>query len=72
MTTSSPSDINTFVDSTNENRVLKKLVRISGTMAVLPIPDSIIKKLDIDDDTWFEEILTSEGILLKISRRSET
>jgi len=68
MNNPSSSDI-TFVNSSNENRVLKKLVRISETMAVLPIPDSIIKKLEIDDDTWFEEILTSEGILLKISRR---
>jgi|GEM_PF-7057749 len=52
-----------------KNLILKRLIRISDTMAVLPFPDSIIKELHIDEDTWFEVIPTNEGILLKISSK---
>jgi hypothetical protein len=69
MGNSSSSDINTFLDSTQVSPVLKKPIRISETMTVVPITEPIIKKLHIDEEIWFEEIPTSEGILLKISSR---
>jgi hypothetical protein len=72
MNTSS-SDIKGLPDSNNRNPILKRLIRISDTMGVVPIPDSVIKKLHIDEEcTWFEVIPTSEGILLKISLCSDS
>jgi hypothetical protein len=46
----------------------KKLHRIVDKSLVV-IDESIITKLDIDvENTWFEEILLDDGILLKPSR----
>jgi hypothetical protein len=32
------------------------------------LQDDVVKSLSIDEGTWFEQILTEDGILLKIRR----
>jgi hypothetical protein len=52
-------------------KILKKAHRISNKTFVV-IDETLVKKLALDevDDVWFEEELTSSGILLKISQNS--
>jgi hypothetical protein len=61
-------------DSNNKSRIWKKVICVGGeparTMVVI-IHDSIVKQLHIDENCWFEEIPTSEGVVLKLSRSSE-
>jgi hypothetical protein len=46
--------------------IWKKLVRISDTMVVVPIPEFLVKKLHIDEEcNWFKVIPTETGILLE-------
>jgi hypothetical protein len=69
MTTSSSSNIK-VPDRNNRDPVLKKLIRI-GSVVVVPIPEPLLNELNIDEEcTWFEEVRTIEGILLKVSRCS--
>ncbi|MGB6533809.1 MAG: hypothetical protein WBF33_37480 [Candidatus Nitrosopolaris sp.] len=68
MNTSSSSNINRLSDSHNKNPIRKKPIRV-GDMMFLAIPDSIVEKLHIDEDSWFEQIPTIEGIFLKISSK---
>ncbi len=70
MTIISSSNINDIADSNNKNIVLKKVIRV-GPLVLVPIHESIAKELRIDDNSWLEQISTSEGIFLKISRCSE-
>ena len=60
----------------NENKdcgkkIIKRAHRISDRTFVI-IDDTLLKQLSLDkvDDTWFEQELTSSGILLKICRNS--
>ena len=74
MMLSTSSNINGFPDSNNENSVWKKAIRIGDqrpTMVVV-LHESIVQQLHIDEHCWFEETITSEGILLKISRCSDS
>ena len=48
----------------------KKAYRITDKTFVV-IDESLVKRLSIDDDTWFEEDITDEGILLRISDKSK-
>ena len=50
-----------------KNPILKKAIRISDTMVIVPIHESIAKEQQIDEETWFEQISTNGGIFLKIS-----
>jgi hypothetical protein len=62
---SSFSNIKSLPDS---NPILKKIIRIGDqppTMVVV-LHESIVEQLDIDEQCWFEQIPTSEGIF-KIS-----
>jgi hypothetical protein len=49
--------------------IIKKLHRISNKTLVI-IDESIIDRIGIDDkeNTWVEEVVTEDGILLKICR----
>jgi hypothetical protein len=68
--TSPASNINGLANSNNKNPIWKKPHRISPNMMVVAIPESIVQQLHIDEQqTWFEEIPTSEGIFLKISSK---
>jgi hypothetical protein len=49
----------------NRKKPLKKLHCISNRYVVV-IDESIVQKLEISEDTWFEEEHTEDGILLKI------
>jgi hypothetical protein len=62
------SNIKELPDSNNKNPIMKRFIPISDTMGVLPIPESIIKKLNIDDDTWFEEIPLNTKTILANSK----
>jgi hypothetical protein len=49
---------------------LKKAHRISGKTLVV-IDEALVKELSIDEEnTWFEQVPTEEGILLKIQKRN--
>jgi hypothetical protein len=46
---------------------IKKAIRISDKTLIF-LDESIVKRLGIDEDnTWFEEIITENGILLRIT-----
>jgi hypothetical protein len=47
----------------------KKAHRIADKTFVV-IGESLVKRLSIDDETWFEQELTQDGILLKIVART--
>jgi hypothetical protein len=49
--------------------IIKKLHRISDKTLVI-IDESVINRIGIDDkeNTWVEEVVTEDGILLKICR----
>jgi hypothetical protein len=46
----------------------KKAHRIADKTFVV-IGESLVKRLSIDDETWFEQELTQDGILLKVCRK---
>jgi hypothetical protein len=46
----------------------KKAHRIADKTFVV-IDESLVKGLSIDDDTWFEQELTQDGILLKVCHK---
>ncbi|MFZ0510815.1 MAG: hypothetical protein WAM14_04345 [Candidatus Nitrosopolaris sp.] len=62
------SNIKGFPDS---NPICKKVIRVGDqpSAMVVVLHESIVKQLHIDEECWFEEIPTSEGILLKISSK---
>jgi hypothetical protein len=58
-----------FSDS-NRKRILKKPYLISGKVIIV-LDQSLIKNLAINvEDTWFEQELVDNAILLKIRRSS--
>jgi hypothetical protein len=48
----------------------KKAHRIADRTFVV-IDESLVKRLPIDDETWFEQEVTEEGILLRIYNKSK-
>jgi hypothetical protein len=60
-----------FTEGKAQNPIIKKLHRISDKTFVV-IDETLVKRLALDkvDDAWFEQELTSSGILLKICRNS--
>jgi hypothetical protein len=60
-------------DSNNKNRIWKKVIRVGDKPPVMiaVLHESIAEQLCIDENTWLEQIATSEGIFLKISRRPD-
>jgi hypothetical protein len=55
----------------SKNPILKKVIRVGDNphAMVAVIDGSIATQLHIDETTWVEEILTSDGILLKVSSK---
>jgi hypothetical protein len=54
----------------DSNCIYKKVIRIGDqppTMLVF-LKESIVQQLDIDENTSFDQIATSQGVLLKISK----
>ena len=47
----------------------KKKAYCIGDKIIVVIDESLVKRLSINDDTWFEQEATEEGILLKICRK---
>ena len=56
-----------FSNSTNHHRPLKKAHRLYGKTFVL-IDGSLVKDFKIDENTYFLQERTSDGILLRILR----
>ena len=56
-----------FTEGKAQNLIIKKLHNISNKTLVI-IDESIINRIGIDDkeNTWVEEVVTEDGILLKI------
>ena len=52
------------------NNPKKKAYRIADKTFVV-IDESLVKFLSIDDETWFEQELTEEGILLRMPHKSK-
>jgi hypothetical protein len=68
--TISSSNIKGLTGSNKENPIFKKAIRIGDEqppVIVAVIHESIVQDLHINENTWFEEIPTSEGIFLKLS-----
>jgi hypothetical protein len=64
----SSSNIKGYPNS-DKNPIWKKPIRISDNITVIAIPESIVQKLEIDEDTWFELTATIGEIILKISSK---
>ena len=59
-------------DSADSKPIFKKLYRVSSKF-IIPVDPGLIEKLGIDvDNTWFQEELVDDGILLKPSRVSSS
>jgi hypothetical protein len=71
LTRDTSSNIKTIPDRHNKRPVWKKFFRVGDAMVAI-IDESIVELMQIDEDCWLQEIPTSEGILLKISRCSES
>ena len=56
--------------STANNNPRKKAYRIADKTFVV-IDESLVKRLTINDETWFEQEVTEEGILLRIYNKSK-
>ena len=56
--------------STINNNPKKKAHCIAGKTIVV-IDESLVQHLSINDDTWFEQELTEDGILLKVWKKLE-
>lgn len=58
-------------DSSNKNPILKKVIPVGENppAMLVVLHESIVKAFAIDQECWLEQIPTSEGILLKITRR---
>ena len=67
----SSSNIKNLTDSNTRNPIWKKVIRFGDQPPVMVavIHESIVQDLHINENTWFEEIPTSEGIFLKISSK---
>jgi hypothetical protein len=48
----------------------KKAYRIADKTIVV-IDESLVDRLSINDETWFEQDLTEDGILLKVWKKRE-
>jgi hypothetical protein len=64
--------MNEYISNTNKHcfsNPVKKIFRISDKSLVI-IHERIVRRLGIadDDNTWVEQIVTDEGILLKIRK----
>jgi len=60
-------DTNKSYSTTNPK---KKAHRIADTTFIV-IDESLVKRLSINDETWFEQELAEEGILLRISDKNK-
>jgi hypothetical protein len=70
MSDPSSYNLNTLPDSTNENPIRKKAICVGQPPTIVAvIHDSIVKKLHIDEECWFEEIPMKDGIFLKICQK---
>jgi hypothetical protein len=47
----------------------KKKAHSIADKTIVVIDESLVNRLSINDDTWFEQELTQDGILLKICRK---
>jgi hypothetical protein len=67
-------DMNNSTSNDIKGPICKKVFLIGDNPPVMVavLHEDIAKQLHIDENTWFEEIATSDGILLKISRCSES
>ncbi|MGC2682225.1 MAG: hypothetical protein WA323_10180 [Candidatus Nitrosopolaris sp.] len=67
------SNIKSLPDSDTKNPIWKKVIRFGDQPPVMVavIHESIVQDLHINENTWFEEIPTSQGIFLKISPKIE-
>jgi hypothetical protein len=65
------SNINEIPNSSNKNPIRKKVISLGDKppAMLVVLHESIVKELAIDDNTWLEEILSNDGILLKVSSK---
>ena len=61
---------NDFKGYSTANNPKKKAYCIADKTIVV-IDESLVNRLSINDDTWFEEEVTEEGILLRISHNGK-
>ncbi|MGA9843161.1 MAG: hypothetical protein WBQ25_12665 [Nitrososphaeraceae archaeon] len=66
MTTSNSTKNNIDVPISFPTKFPKKVFRVSGK-SIIVIHEDLVEQLGIDDQTWLEEEMTNDGILLRIS-----
>lgn len=49
----------------------KKKVHCIADKTFIVIDEALVQRLSIDDETWFEQEVTEEGILLRICHKSK-
>ncbi|MFZ0510893.1 MAG: hypothetical protein WAM14_04735 [Candidatus Nitrosopolaris sp.] len=69
MNTSPSYNIKCIADSNNENSIYHPAIRVGANAMVVIIDESIVQKLHINEECWFEQIPTSDGIILRISSK---
>jgi hypothetical protein len=63
-------NLNDFKGYSTANNPKKKAYRIADKTIVV-IDESLVKSLSINDETWFEQEVTEEGILLRLSHKNK-
>lgn len=66
-TTDDTTSTNKDITSPNYDNIIKKMHRIAGTNFVV-IDKSLVCRLGLDEDSWFEQKLSENGIFLNIIR----
>jgi hypothetical protein len=49
----------------------KKKAHCIAYKTIVVIDESLVKALSINEDTWFEQVATEDGILLKLLKKTK-
>jgi hypothetical protein len=61
----------TLRENKGYSTIPKKKAYCIADKTIVVIDESLAKRLSINDETWFEQEVTEEGILLRISHKSK-
>ncbi len=62
---------NTFKDFKDYSAIPKKKAHCFADKTFIVIDEAIVQRLSIDDETWFEQEVIEEGILLRIYHKNK-
>ncbi len=61
----------TFAENKGYSAIPKKKAHCIADKTFVVIDESLVKRLSINDETWFEQEVTEEGILLRLSHNNK-